>query len=278
MVKSLLSPKVRIIVFLTLLNAAWILCAWLWLDRIQWLWLAPIALSINVLLLTYDQFLVFSHLKSRELIGNDPYGLLKTVHRLAEQEKLPTPHVHVIDHSAAQIFCYAKTKKHTRLFITDGLIRVLSQSELEAVLIYQMVSMQKSYNVLNYWVGALVDVMWRGGRGLEKVFAFVFGWTPPLANWLVSPWIGILQLSLFSGKDFQLLDNQTATRMGRPDELAQALWKMEAYARTQPWANSWVFSHMCMVSPLNPNPLLRWITAQPSLKRRIKKLIGRYPL
>ena len=77
--------------------------------------------------------------------------------------------------------------------------------------------------------------------------------------------------------DFQKLDRRTSTMIDSPEDLARALWKMESYAQTQPWRESWVFAHMCIVSPLSYRSLQNFLRTQPPLKRRIKDLVGRYP-
>lgn len=274
MFKSRLNPKIRITIFLVAINAAWMIAAWWGLEREHWLWVTPIALSINFLLLTYDHVLNFSKLKSEPLLGQDPWGVLKLVNQISSELGRPTPMVYLISHPSAQVFAYGRSGKKARLFITEGALKLLNERELRAVLTFQILAIKQSYSILNYWLGAVVDLLYRAGQALERGFALLFGWAPPLATWLVTPWIWLLHHLLMSPKDFQRLDSATAAKIESPEDLAQALWKMEAYAQTQPWSDPWVFAHMCMVSPLG-NGIFR---VQPSLKSRIKHLIGRYPL
>lgn len=278
MLKSLLNPKVRVTLFVMVTNAAWILAATAWLDRSEWLWITPFALSINFLLLSYDQVLTFSHLESEPILGQDPWGLLKTVHQLSTQFEVQPPRVFLLRHPSAHVFSYAKTGHNARLFVTDGALKLLSPQELHAALTFQMVALKSSFAFLNYWLGASIDILLRLGRGMEKLCTIVFGWTPPIKSWFISPWIWLLQFFLLSPRDFQTLDSKTALKIAQPEDLARALWKMEAYAQTLPWNEPWVFSHMCMVSPLSAKPVFRTLRAQPSLRSRIKRLVGRYPL
>ena len=273
-----MNPKWRALTFLIFINLSWIGAAWAWTERDTWLWITPIALSINFLLLTYDQLLSFSRLERQPLVGQDPWGILKTVHRLSQRLEMVAPEIYTVAHPSAQVFAYARTRKHTRLFITEGAIRLLRPLELEAVLVFQLLSIDRSLPVLNYWVGAFFDLIFRAGTAVEKAFAFVFGWAPELAVWLIGPFSWILHFFLLSRTDFQKLDKRTAMRIDNPEDLARALWKMESYARTQPWRESWVFAHMCIVSPLDVSSLQNFLRVQPPMKRRIKDLLGRYPL
>lgn len=278
MLKAWLSPKLRIWIFLLTANAAWMAATWIWVERENWLWITPIALSINFLLLTYDQVLHFRALKGQPLAGNDPWGLLKIVHDLSEELKVAKPQTFLLNNQSAQIFCYAKRRKATRLFVSEGALSLLNQRQLRAVLTFQMLSIRGNFNLLNYWIAAILDMFFRAGRTIEKGFAFVFGWAPPLAAWFLAPWMWFLRATLISSHDFERLDFETARHIDNPEDLAQALWKMEAYAQTKPWPEPWIFAHMCVVSPLSLRRSSGFMRVQPPLQRRIKTLIGRYPL
>jgi heat shock protein HtpX len=278
LLKSWLNPKWRIAVFLFAINAAWILAAWSHLDREAWLWITPFALSVNALLLTYDQVLKFKPLEGRALEGADPWGLLKIVNDLAAKHHVHPPKIFVIEQPSAQVFAYAVTSRRGRLFITEGAIKLLTRPELLTVLTYQMLAIRGSQHILNYWMAALLDLFYRAGKAVEKGFSLVFGWSPPLAAYLISPWLGILHLFLISRRDYQRLDRETAQATGHPEVLARALWKMESYAQTRRWDDAWTFAHMCMISPLPHGRVLGLFHIQPNLKNRIQSLIGRYPL
>lgn len=276
--KQWLNPKWRILIFLGLSNVAWMVSAWLWFERENWLWMIPIALSINFLLLTYDQFLKFRVIEGQELRGNDPWGLLKIVHELCLELQVRHPDVILISSPSAQIFAYAKTGRCTRLFITEGMLNLLTIRQLRAAIVFQLHAIRGSYNILNYWLAAWLDLIFRAGKILERGFAFIFGWSPPLAAWVVAPTLWLLHFLLLGSGDFNKLDHQTAATIGNPDDLAQALWKMEAYSQTQPWPDPWIFAHMCMVSPLSRNWNYNGLRVQPPMQGRIKSLIGRFPI
>lgn len=278
MLKTWLNPKWRILLFLGLANAAWVFACYAWLERETWLWIAPVALSINMLLLTYDQVLRFRPLRGRRLQGHDGWGLLKSVHELSEKFGVPAPKIFILNQPSAQILAYGKTGRRGRLFVTDGALKLLNAKELEAVLTFQILAMRSNLHVLNYWMGALLDLAYRFGKMIEKGFALVFGWAPPIAAYFLSPWLALLQTFLISRRDYLKLDRQTAEALNSPEPLARALWKMESYAQTRPWAEPWTFAHMCMVSPLRRSRVLGIFHVQPRLQIRIKDLIGRYPL
>lgn len=277
--KFIVPPKLRVAVFLFLVNALWLAAAWVWFERSAWLWLAPIALSINFLLLTYDQILTLHQVNGEALLGQDPWGLLKTVHELCDKFEIrPIPQIFLVNNPSAQVFCYAKRSRSTRLFVTEGALKLLHPNELRAVLTYQMFVMRTKISLLNYWLATTLDLLLRVGRAIERAIVFILGWSPKISIWLIRPWCWLLQYTLLSPRDFRKLDAATATKVENPEDLARALWKMEAYANTHPWIESWVFAHMCMVSPLSHQHTLTDIRLQPPLKDRLIRVSGRYPL
>ena len=126
---------------------------------------------------------------------------------------LPVPQVFVLAHPGAQVFSYARTRKQTRVFISSGALALFSPLELEAVLTFQMMAMSRSVTIINYWVGAVLDLFFRSGRTLERGFALIFGWSPPLASWMIRPVMWTLQGLLLSARDFERLDKDTAAAL-----------------------------------------------------------------
>ena len=271
-------PKLRVILFLAAFNLAWLVLAWALLERTAWLWALPIALSINFLWWTYDNVLTFSQLESARLKGQDSWGLLKLVHDLAGRFDIAVPQVYLIDREYAQVFTYSKLGRGARLYFTRGALELLGASELRAAVTYQLCVIQNSNGVLNYWLAAWIDLVWRFGLAVERAVGFVLGWSPRLARLIVAPFLWLLQRLLLRTNDFWKLDRQTSARLPDPTDLARALWKLSAYAETRPWADAWVFAHMCMVSPLGRKPSLAPLTRQPPIEQRILKLAGHYPL
>ncbi len=276
--KSGLNPKWRIWLFLMAANAAWMAAAWLWVERETWLWIIPIALSINFVLMTYDQVIHFRALVGHPMVGQDSWGILKIINELCERMHVPRPKVFLIPRRNAQIFSYGKSSAGGRLFITQGIIELLTPKQMRAALTFQIITIRSSYNVLNYWVAAVLDLVYRAGKAWERVCTLIFGWSPPLSTWLVCPWIWFMHVFLLGAADFHRLDLETARTLENPEDLAQVLWKIDAYAQTRPWNEPWIFAHMCMVSPLRAGGHFAGLRVQPALQDRIKNLIGRFPL
>lgn len=287
MIQTWLNPRWRVWLFLSALNLAWLTASWLWLERETWLWVLPIALSINALLLTYDQVLSFRVFNDTDdeheelcqsLQGQDAWGLVRVTRDLSERLGVTPPRVYLIRKPCAQIFTYARTRKSAKLFVTKGALDLLTPRQLRAVLIFELIAIRHSYHILNYWLGAWLDILNRAGKMFERAVKFVFGWSPPLAAWCLSPWLAVVRLFMISRSDFARLDRETIRHVDHPEDLAFAIWKMESYAQTQPWPDSLTFAHMFIVSPFRLRLATNVFKVQPPLQSRIKRIAGRYPL
>ncbi len=287
MLQSWLNPRWRVGLFLLSANAAWLSATWLWADRTTWLWILPIALSINALLVTYDQILSVRIVENNDdadapealqLRGQDGWGLLRTVRELCERVHVEMPKVYLIERNSAQIFAYNRTRKSAQLFVTTGALDLLTPRQLRAVLTFELLVIRGSYHVLNYWLSAWLDLLNRFGRVVERAFRFVFGWTPPLAAWLIGPWVLFVHIFMLGRADFDRLDQAAMRLVDHPEDLAFALWKLDCYAQTRPWQDAWIFAHMFIVSPLRLPAWTNLLKVQPALPSRLKNIAGRYPL
>lgn len=274
--KSWLQPKWRIFVFLLIINLTWMVVTWTKLEPSLWTWIIPFALSINFVMVFSNQLVPSLPEEPKLLAGQDPWGALKIIHLTADKLGLTAPKVFLLDTASVLIYSYGRTPSRPCLFISRGAIERLSLDELEAVITYQLIGIQKSFHVLNYWLGSIVAVVYRLGDALESITATVFGFRPKISKTLTWPVIWILRLCLIDPKDYFGLDQATVRALNHSESLAKALWKMEAYAHTLPTNEPWTIAHMCMVSPLASS--LSSNTFQPSLKVRLTKLTGDFPI
>src|SRR5206468_12767020 len=67
------------------------------------------------------------------------YGL---VERLAQRAGLPMPKVYVIPTDAPNAFATGRSPKHAAVAATDGILRLLSDSELEGVIGHELAHVQ----------------------------------------------------------------------------------------------------------------------------------------
>ena len=276
--KSWLHPKLRVASLVVIANVVALALAAPALDRASWFWFAPIALSINLALLTYGVILDFDRLRGEALRGQDPWGVLKMINDASAAAGIRAPEVFAVERASAQALSYSRFGRRARVVLTTGALNLLNDDERAAVVTHQVLAIRQGLAVVNYWSGAIADLVHRVGRGAERAVAFVIGWTPPIANWLVRPVTYALNFILLSPADFTRLDRATAQALPDGTALARALWKMDAYAQTRPWPEPWTFANMCLVSPIPAGHVWQGLRVQPPIAARIEVLAGRFPI
>lgn len=266
--------------FYVLLNGLIIALVWWAADRAGLMWIVPIMLSINVVLLTYGQFLEFSNLEAEEISGFDRWGLYKIIQPLVTDLGIARPRIYLMPLQTPQALCYARTQKDSHIYLSAGLLDRLEEDELRAVVAQQLVAIKLQAGVGFYFLGATTDLIYRAGRFFDICFGWIFGWSPSLSAWPLSPCIWLLQRLFLPHNIYRQIDKLTAEILQKPEVLARALWKLESYAKTHPMPqqNLYVWSHMCAVSPLWERRPVLWLKTQPPMKSRIKSLVGYFPI
>lgn len=273
-----MSTKGRAWSFYVLLNILAIALTWWAADRIGILWLMPFMLSINVLILTYGQLLNFSQLPAEPLLGHDHWGLSAMVDGLSEKIGVARPEVLLLKSSTPQALVFGRSRNSSKLYLSEGLLNKLNRDEMEAILAQQLVILKSSAGVSFYLLGAIGDLLFRVGQVLDRAVAWVFGLKSQVSAWPATPFMWTLQKLLIPKNLYFKADAQASKLIDQPQALASALWKLDSYSRTSPLPSVYVWSHMCSVSPLTERKPFRWLRTQPSMKSRIKNLLGYFPI
>ncbi len=87
----------------------------------------------------------------------------------------------------------------------------------------------------------------------------------------------ILRISLRKS-DFLENDQHAAALLGNREQLGQVLWKLEGLSQTTPLKVPLCSEHLFIVNPDGLNRHDSFLKAHPTLKSRIKKLMGYYPI
>src|SRR5712664_3670987 len=159
--------------------------------------------------------------------------LYAIVHRLATRAGIPMPRVYLIPSETPNAFATGRNPEHAVVAVTEGIMRILDEDELEGVLAHELAHV-KNRDVLVSTIAATLAgaitylahmAQWaamfggrasddeeRGGNPLALILMAVLA---PLAAMLV-------QLAVSRAREFQA-DATGARVAGRPRGLAQAL-------------------------------------------------------
>jgi heat shock protein HtpX len=249
------------------------------------LWGVSLALTLNALIFLYPQFRLETFFRGKELEGSDPWGVLKSVRKLANKARIPTPKVYVIDSKCPQAMVAGRSKKAARITLTQGLLDLLTQEELHAIIAYQVASIHKQDIVAHTVAASIIDFLMTVAGALDIVFHVLSGakrsnktLQSHLFSFLVSP-LASFFLHLEIGRSSYLkTDKLAASWLDDPRPLASAIWKLHSYRLTRPMHVPLAMAHFWVINPITTNGWRKQFLIQPGLKTRIKNLMGYYPI
>jgi len=209
--------------------------------------------------------------------------LYAIVHRLATRAGIPMPRVYLIPSETPNAFATGRNPEHAVVAVTEGIMRILDEEELEGVLAHEL-SHVKNRDVLISTVAATLAgaitylahmAQWAamfGGRGRDDEE----GGSNPIAMILLAvlaPIAALLvQMAVSRSREFQA-DATGAQVAGKSWGLAKALEKLQMANQQMPMADATpATAHLFIVNPLSGQTLMRLFSTHPPLEERIARL------
>jgi heat shock protein HtpX len=209
--------------------------------------------------------------------------LYAIVHRLATRAGIPMPRVYLIPSETPNAFATGRNPEHAVVAVTEGIMRILDEEELEGVLAHEL-SHVKNRDVLISTIAATLAgaitylahmaqwaAMFGGRRGDDDE-----GGSNPLAMILLAvlaPIAALLvQMAVSRSREFQA-DATGAQVAGKSWGLAKALEKLQMANQQMPMADATpATAHLFIVNPLSGQTLMRLFSTHPPLEERIARL------
>jgi heat shock protein HtpX len=209
--------------------------------------------------------------------------LYAIVHRLATRAGIPMPRVYLIPSETPNAFATGRNPEHAVVAVTEGIMRILDEEELEGVLAHEL-SHVKNRDVLISTVAATLAgaitylahmAQWAamfGGRGRDDEE----GGSNPIAMILLAvlaPIAALLvQMAVSRSREFQA-DATGAKVAGRSWGLMKALEKLQMANQQMPMVDATpATAHLFIVNPLSGATLMRLFSTHPPLEERIARL------
>jgi heat shock protein HtpX len=203
--------------------------------------------------------------------------------RLAQRAGLPMPKVYVIPDMSPNAFATGRNPQHAAVAATEGIMRILSEAELEGVIAHELAHV-RNRDILISTVAATIAAsimmlanmaqwaaLFSGGRdsregGVNPLVMLVTALLAPIAAMLI-------QSAISRQREFAA-DRAGAEIAGSPMGLAQALRRIEAGARQIPMDASPATAHMFIMKPFAGRGLMNLFSTHPPTEARIQALLG----
>lgn len=217
---------------------------------------------------------------AEQIQKRDNPRLFRVVENLSITLGIPMPKVYLIQDGAPNAFATGRDPKHAVVAATTGLLEIMDDRELDAVMAHEMGHVQ-NYDIrvsmiafgLVSAIGILADIAIRmfffGDRRDSNTnpVVLIIG----IVVIVLAPIVAALvQLAISRQREY-LADATGALTTRDSDGLISALGKLETYGRPMKKQNT-SSAHMFLNDPLKPGFFSKLFATHPPLSERIKRL------
>lgn len=204
--------------------------------------------------------------------------LTPIVKLLSEKAGLPIPKIYIIESNTPNAFSIGRTSASASIVVTSGLLTILSQDELTAVIAHELIHIQEGDTWLDSVSATSGDFImalssWSAWFGVSKT---------PLQNQKVVRGFGAVFLAPFAAAIVRILsshkrefqaDKKAAQLCGNKAWLSAALKKLEDNKSDFPAVELHPSSaHLFTIDPLATDKINALFSVQPTVSERIAQL------
>jgi heat shock protein HtpX len=239
-----------------------------------------LAAAMNLLAYWFSDTMVLRLYRAQEVDAASAPQLYGAVRELAGQAGLPMPRVYLIDEAQPNAFATGRNPEHAAVAATTGILQLLTPRELRAVLAHEL-SHVKHRDILTSTItasiaGAISTLanfgMFFGGRDSGQrnpLVALVVLILAPIAAVLI-------QLAISRSREYDA-DRSGAELSGEPHALADALAKIDRYAKRLPLETAEMHpatAHLMIINPLSGGGIAGMFSTHPPTAERIHRLLA----
>jgi heat shock protein HtpX len=202
------------------------------------------------------------------------------VERLTQKIGIPMPRIFVIPNDSPNAFATGRNPKHASVAVTEGILNLLDDEELEGVLAHELGHV-RNRDILTssiaatlagaitmaarmmFWFGMGGDDRDRRGGGLGALLMMILA---PIAALLIQLWVS-------RTREYEA-DASGANYTGNPFALARALQKLDAYSKRVPMVASPSTAHLFIIQPMLGVDFASLFSTHPPIYKRIERLTG----
>jgi heat shock protein HtpX len=246
------------------------------------------AAGMNFFSYFFSDKLALAMYRAQPATREDLPRVYQVVERMTQRIGLPMPKIYVIPSDSPNAFATGRNPKHASVAVTQGILNLLNDDELEGVLAHELGHVRNRDILTSSIAATLAGAITllarmgyfaalfggyggdsrdrdRGGGGIGGLLMLILA---PIAATLI-------QLAISRSREYEA-DATGAQITGNPYALATALEKLDAYSKRLPLQASPSNAHLFIVQPLlSGRDFASLFATHPPIPKRIERLIGR---
>lgn len=238
------------------------------------------ALGMNFFAYWFSDKIVLGMYRARKVTESEAPELYGIVRRLAQKAEMPMPKVYIIEQEQPNAFATGRNPKHAAVAVTTGMMRMLSQEELQGVIGHELAHIRHRDILVSTIAATIAGAI--SFLAQMAQWAMIFGHRGddeeggnPLAA-LVMMIVGpiaalIIQMAISRSREYSA-DEGGARLAGNPRYLSGALRKLHLASQKIPMNANPATSHMFIVNPLSGGGILKLFSTHPPIEERITRL------
>ena len=215
---------------------------------------------------------------AKEIKKSDNPRLYRIVENLSITNGLPMPKVYIVNDPAPNAFATGRDPNHAHVAATSGILELMDDRELEAVMAHEMGHVQ-NYDIrvmmivfgLVSAIGLITDVflrmMWFGNDDSPNPLFMLLG----IVAAILAPVVALLVQAAVSRQREYLADATGAMTTRDPEALASALEKLGSVSTATRRQNSST-AHLFFANPLKGNAVAKLFSTHPPIADRVSRL------
>ena len=223
--------------------------------------------------------MVLAHYGAQEVNARTAPRLYGIVKRLADRAKLPMPKVYIIDSPVPNAFATGRNPEHAAVAVNTALADLLDEDELAGVLAHELshvkhrdilistvaASMAGAISTIAQWGMFLGGGRDENGESRNPFATILVMLLAPLAA-------ALIQMAVSRSREY-MADKSGGELCGDPNALADALLKIEAFARRRvmPGATE-ATAHMFIINPFSGVNMRQLFSTHPPTEERVRLL------
>ncbi|MBA3913455.1 MAG: zinc metalloprotease HtpX [Acidobacteriales bacterium] len=245
------------------------------------MWALIIAGGTNFVAYFFSDKIALATYRAQPVTREQLPRVYNVVERMTQKIGLPMPKIYVIPSDSPNAFATGRNPKHASVAVTQGILNLLNDEELEGVLAHELGHVNNRDILISsvaatiagaitylarfgFFFGGMGDRDERRGGGMSSLLMLIVA---PIAAMMI-------QMAVSRSREYQA-DATGAHFTGNPYALASALAKLDAVSRRAPLAGTPSTAHLFIVQPFLGMNFGSMFSTHPPIAKRIERLTGR---